>query len=145
VFGDVYLLAEIFEILINDCPEEGSILCVEDALRMLKETNCDALMIGRGSVIHPFIFHEIKAYFSGINYSRSWENLNRYLNVYLGEIAPEMPMRIKINKMKQLFGFLFKGNQKLLELRKVMLTSSYTDLDSFLSFAIPLLQENFIN
>jgi tRNA-dihydrouridine synthase C len=139
------LIAEAKSTLKIPVVGNGDILCVEDALRMLKETSCDALMIGRGSVINPFIFHEIKAHFSNITCTGSWEDLNRYFSVYLGEIAPGMPTKIKINKMKQLLGFLFKGNPKLLAERKLILTSAYPDLDSFLSFAIPLLQENFIS
>lgn len=34
----------------------GDILTVQHALDMLRQTGCDALMIGRGSVINPFIF-----------------------------------------------------------------------------------------
>ena len=38
----------------------GDIKCVDDVLRMLEQTNCDAIMIGRGAVIDPWIFHKIK-------------------------------------------------------------------------------------
>lgn len=38
----------------------GDILTAEDALRMKKETNCDAFMIGRGAKGNPWIFHQIK-------------------------------------------------------------------------------------
>ena len=55
-----------------------------------------------------------------------------------------MPARIKINKMKQLMSFFFKGNSDLLSMRQSMLTSTYTELDSFLHFAMPLLQEGWI-
>lgn len=39
----------------------GDILSAEDALRMLKETGCDAIMIGRGALGNPFIFEQAKA------------------------------------------------------------------------------------
>lgn len=38
----------------------GDILTAEDALRMKKETNCDAFMIGRGAKGNPWIFYQIK-------------------------------------------------------------------------------------
>lgn len=38
----------------------GDILTAEDALRMKKETGCDAFMIGRGAKGNPWIFHQIK-------------------------------------------------------------------------------------
>lgn len=119
----------------------GDILTVEDAVSMLKQTNCDALMIGRGSVINPFIFHEIKAYYSGIPFQRSWEKFMLFLNTFIVDIPAEMTLRGKLNKIKQLFGFLFKANSWLLEQRKAILTSNYPSIESFLDFALPLYQQ----
>lgn len=120
----------------------GDILTVENALAMLKATQCDALMIGRGAVINPFIFHQIRAYFSGMPFKPSWEMFVRYFEVYISEIASDMPERNKISKMKQLMGFLFKGNEHLLNLRQSILTFSCGSIDAFLDFSLPLLQQN---
>lgn len=43
----------------------GDIKTPEDALKMLKETNVDGIMIGRASMGNPWIFREIKEYLSG--------------------------------------------------------------------------------
>lgn len=118
----------------------GDILNVPDALRMLKETGCDALMIGRGSVINPFIFHEIRAHFTGKPYKKEWGALVRYFQVYLAEIPPLISLKTRVNKLKQLMSFLFKGNARLLEKRNAILTSNYPDPESFLNYALPLLQ-----
>lgn len=40
----------------------GDVTCVEDALRMMRETGCDGVMIGRGARGNPWIFHELKTY-----------------------------------------------------------------------------------
>lgn len=119
----------------------GDILCVADALKMLQTTGCDALMIGRGSVINPFIFHQIRSHFSGAPYLPQWSDLVRYFDVYLSEIPSHMPAKNKVHKMKQLMGFLFKGNSHLLESRQTMLTASHPDIDAFMHFTVPLLQE----
>ena len=37
----------------------GDIFSAEDALKMKKDTGCDGVMIGRGSMGHPWIFREI--------------------------------------------------------------------------------------
>ncbi len=37
----------------------GDIFCAGDALDMLKETGCDAVMVARGALGNPFIFREI--------------------------------------------------------------------------------------
>ena len=135
------LIAEAKSFLKVPVVGNGDILNVDDAVKMLKMTSCDALMIGRGSVINPFIFHQIRAHFAGKPYQPSWEDLKTYLEVYIAEIPPESSERLKINKMKQLMGFLFKGNAALLERRQQMLTTTYANLGAFLDFAIPLLKE----
>lgn len=138
------LIAEAKTILKIPLVGNGDILNVADALRMLQHTKCDALMIGRGGIINPFVFHQIRSHFAGVNYEAKWESLIRYFDVYFEQMPKEIPSRNKINKMKQLMSYLFKGNENLLAKRQAILTSNYPDLDSFLNFAIPLLQDGFI-
>lgn len=135
------LIAEAKSFLKIPVVGNGDILNVEHALKMLQTTGCDALMIGRGSVINPFIFHQIKAHFSGKTYIPAWNDLAQYLNIYIAEIPSTTTAKGKVNKMKQLFSFLFKGNSELLKKRDAILTSQCPDLDSFMGYAMPLLQE----
>jgi nifR3 family TIM-barrel protein len=135
------LIAEAKSILKIPVVGNGDILTVDDALRMLKTTKCDALMIGRGSIINPFLFHEIKAHFSGKTYRPQWQDLVGYFEVYRAEVPAEIPEKTRVNKLKQLMGFLFKGNAELLEMRQSILTSQFSDPDSFIQFALPLLQK----
>lgn len=137
-------IAEAKSILKVPLVGNGDILTVEDALRMKRETKCDALMIGRGSLINPFIFHEIRSHYSGKPYKPSWEALERYLQIYLAELPSIMPPRNKINKLKQLMGFLFKKSS-LLERRQEMLTTSYTAPEAFLNYVLPILKFNSTN
>lgn len=137
------LIAEAKSLLKIPVVGNGDILTVQDALNMLKQTKCDALMIGRGSIRNPFIFHQIKAHFLNTTYTPTWEALSNYLQVFFSSIPEDMTMRGKINKAKQLFGYLFTFNPKLQEQRMTMLSFSPTDLSSFLNFALPLLEKNF--
>lgn len=43
----------------------GDIFSAQDAKRMLDETGCDAIMVGRGALGNPFIFGQIKALLEG--------------------------------------------------------------------------------
>ena len=46
----------------------GDVKSTADAIRMLEETNCDSVMIGRGALGKPWLFQEIKSYLlTGIN------------------------------------------------------------------------------
>lgn len=47
----------------------GDINSAEDALRVLRDTGADAVMIGRGAVGNPFIFSEIKAALMGESFA----------------------------------------------------------------------------
>ena len=40
----------------------GDITCAEDAARMMEQTGCDGVMIGRGAQGNPWIFHELQEY-----------------------------------------------------------------------------------
>ena len=135
------LIAEAKSILRIPLVGNGDILTVENALDMLKTTGCDALMIGRGSIINPFIFHQIRAHFSGMPFLKRWNHLSNYLEVYLSEIPPDMSNRVRVNKLKQLMSFLFKAHAGLLEKRSSILTAQFGDPDSYLSYALPLLKD----
>lgn len=135
------LIAEAKSLLKIPLVGNGDILTVDDALRMLKVTGCDGLMIGRGSIINPFLFQQIKAHFSGETFVPQWDDLIRYFEVYCAEIPAGVPPKIRVNKLKQLMGFLFKGNAQLLEMRQSILTSQYSEPEAFMQFALPLLRQ----
>lgn len=137
------LIAEAKTIVKIPVVGNGDILTVENARAMLKETSCDALMIGRGSVINPFIFHQIQADFSGIAYKPKWEDLLRFIHAYVSEFPEEMPSKSRVNKLKQLLGFLFKGNEQLLSYRNQILTATFPNADLFLQYALSLLEKGF--
>lgn len=135
------LIAEAKSILKIPVVGNGDILTVPDALKMLSHTRCDALMIGRGSVINPFIFHEIKAHYAKRPFEKRWDYLERYFQVYLDEIPSFVSDKVRVNKMKQLMSFLFKGNDYLLSKKQGILTSSFSDVGSFLNFALVPLRD----
>ena len=135
------LIAKAKELLKIPIVGNGDILDIASALEMLKLTKCDGLMIGRGAIMNPFLFRQIKAHFSKNPYKHNPTDLINYLNVYVQAAPEDMPMKIKINKLKQLFSFLFKKTPQLLELRQAMLTSSHATPADFISYAAPLLQQ----
>lgn len=136
------LIAEAKQVLKIPVVGNGDILNVADALRMLSHTKCDALMIGRGSVINPYIFHQIRSHFAGKPFHFSIENLSKYIHVYRSHISCDIPVKTKINKLKQLMSFIFRGSPQLLSKRQAVLTNTDTDLDSFLQFSLTLLEES---
>jgi nifR3 family TIM-barrel protein len=138
------LIAEAKSLLKIPVVGNGDILNVQDALKMLKDTSCDALMIGRGSVINPFIFHEIKAHFAGVTSRPKFEDLKSFFDVYLQSMHPETPARTRSNKVKQLLSYQFRASPKLEESRQQVLQLHGVDAETLLAHALPILaRDNF--
>lgn len=135
------LIAEAKALLKIPVVGNSDILNVGDAMRMLSHTKCDALMIGRGSLINPFIFHEIRSHFAGREYNTSRRALLQYLRDYLEKMPEEMPVKTKINKMKQLLGFIFKSSASLWNHRQAMLTHQEENLEGFIEKAFALIAD----
>jgi len=58
-------IAKLKEALSIPVLGNGDVTSPEDAERMLRQTGCDGVMIGRGATRNPWIFKQIEAHFSG--------------------------------------------------------------------------------
>ena len=98
----------------------GEIRAPEDAVRMIEETGCDAVMIGRAASSNPWIFRQIADYVSTGRYHEPTE-LDRYrlLSGYFKSlIDAEMPDAI--GKMKQFATLFTHGVRNGGELRQAV-------------------------
>jgi nifR3 family TIM-barrel protein len=95
----------------------GDIHTPQDAVRMIDETGCDAVMIGRAASSNPWIFRQIEDYIAAGRYDEPSE-LDRYylLSGYFRSlIAAEMPDAV--GKMKQFASLFTHGVRNGAELR----------------------------
>lgn len=113
--ANIELIKEAKKILSIPLIGNGDIKCKKDADHMLAYTNCDGLMVGRGAVINPWIFHEIKG--NSIEY---FDHTLFFLNRYFENVQDSCPKN-QIGQMKGLFSFLYQRNETLLEKRHFML------------------------
>ena len=67
--ADREAIAEVVRVLTIPVIGNGDVRDVASAKRMLEETGCRALMIGRGAVGNPFVFREIAACLEGKPYT----------------------------------------------------------------------------
>lgn len=111
----------------------GDITSVQSALDMLELTSCDALMIGRGAVMDPFIFKRIKAHFAGQAFETTAADYCHFLRAFLSYLNPETPPKTRINKIKQLLSFLVKSNTTLGGLKSQLMQMQSDDPFDFLS------------
>ena len=137
------LIAEAKSLLKIPVVGNGDILTVTDAVKMLETTRCDGLMIGRGALINPFLFHQIRSHFAKEQFISNKEQLIAYLHLYLENIPSQVPIKTRVNKLKQLLGFLFK-KPDLLEYRQKILSSKQEDPNLLLDYSQKLI-ENFFD
>jgi nifR3 family TIM-barrel protein len=79
----------------------GDIRTPEDAVRMVRETGCDAVMIGRTAATNPWIFRQIEQFLATGRYDEPGES-DRYalLSSYFRSLA-ESQVPDALGKMKQ--------------------------------------------
>lgn len=87
----------------------GDVAAPEDALRMVAETGCDAVMIGRAAATHPWIFRQIADLLATGSCQQPAESdrhrlIRSYYDMLLASGHPAT-----IGKMKQFAGYFTRG------------------------------------
>jgi tRNA-dihydrouridine synthase B len=87
----------------------GDIVRPEDAVRMVRETNCDAVMIGRAASSNPWIFRQIADYARTGQYETPpeharYELMKRYYTMLVDHAATDI-----VGKMKQFATYFTHG------------------------------------
>jgi nifR3 family TIM-barrel protein len=95
----------------------GDILTPEDALRMVRETGCDAVMVGRAASSNPWIFRQIEQYLAAGVYEEPTER-DRYqmMRQYYAMLI-EHRERDSVGKMKQFATYFTHGVRHGAQLR----------------------------
>lgn len=87
----------------------GDILTPEDAVRMVQETGCDAVMIGRAAASNPWIFRQIQEYVATGSYFRpTTEDRYRMMSTYYRMLTDEQ-LPDAAGKMKQFASYFSHG------------------------------------
>src|SRR5271163_3906239 len=98
----------------------GDINTPEDAERMVRETGCDAVMIGRAAATNPWIFRQMEQYAAGGQYDTpTEEERHQLLSGYYRQItAANLPDGV--GKMKQFACWFTHGVGNGTELRRIV-------------------------
>jgi tRNA-dihydrouridine synthase B len=87
----------------------GDILTPEDAVRMIRETNCDAVMIGRAASSNPWIFRQIQQYLASGRYDEpTQEDRYRMMRTYYSMLVERVEDDC-VGKMKQFATYFTHG------------------------------------
>jgi nifR3 family TIM-barrel protein len=95
----------------------GDINTPQDAARMVKETGCDAVMIGRAASSNPWIFRQIAEYLAAGSYFLPTQD-DRYdiMRTYYSMLIEHAPMDVA-GKMKQFATYFTHGIRNGAKLR----------------------------
>jgi tRNA-dihydrouridine synthase B len=87
----------------------GDVTAPEDAVRMVRETGCDAVMVGRAASSNPWIFRQIRDYVATGRYETPSEH-DRYalMRLYYGMLC-EHGSPDAVGKMKQFATYFTHG------------------------------------
>jgi tRNA-dihydrouridine synthase B len=101
----------------------GDIQTPEDAARIVRETNCDAVMIGRAAATNPWIFAQMEQYRTTGQYQLpKEEDRHRLLSGYYRQIL-DANLPDGVGKMKQFACWFTHGVQNGSELRRIVHTA----------------------
>jgi len=118
--ADWKLIAEVKEVATIPIIGNGDIQCPEDAAHMVRETGCDAVMIGRAAATNPWIFSQMQQYRDTGRYSvPSEQDRYRLLSDYYGQII-DANLPDAMGKMKQFACWFTHGVGNGSELRKIV-------------------------
>jgi tRNA-dihydrouridine synthase len=97
----------------------GDIFSAQDAINMLEQTGCDAVMIGRTAIGNPFIFSQVLAHLQGeeapeVGLDRYFEMMTRYLQESVKYFGEEIGCRM----MRSRLGWFAKGLRNSSHFRK---------------------------
>lgn len=88
----------------------GDITSIEYGMQRWRESGTDGILIGRGAMQNPWIFHQFADALAGRQiYQPSLDEKKKVLLEFFGMCREEMPELVALGKMKQLAGQFTKG------------------------------------
>lgn len=88
----------------------GDIFTAEDAVRKLRTTDVDGIMIGRGALGNPWIFREIKSILSGETPQKvSLTERSEMIRLHYERMLSSRPERIAVREMRKHIGWYLHG------------------------------------
>ncbi len=109
-FADYEIIKQVRESVKIPVIANGDVTNGQSAAKILSDTGCDSLMIGRGALGNPFIFKEIKAHFEGGGFfAVSSEEKRKALLRHIVLMEEYKSEHIGVPEMRKHFAWYLKG------------------------------------
>lgn len=131
---DINIIAEVKKAVRIPVIGNGDIYSAEDAENMLKITECDGLMIGRGALGNPWLFSEISSYVLGEDFApptlaERFDTCLEHINL-IRESKGEYTAAAEIKKHAALY---IKGVRSAASVRdRIMKTTSTAEIEELI-------------
>lgn len=121
----------------------GSIFDGEDAMKMMTETNCDGVLIGRGALGNPFIFKQIEYFRQGKEYNPSIEEIRDTAIEHINLLSREQGVSIHLDRAKKNVIWYFKFHNGIYTLiDQVYSANNFDELIEVVKTHVSNLKEN---
>ncbi|MCS7181626.1 MAG: tRNA dihydrouridine synthase DusB [Thermoanaerobaculum sp.] len=108
--ADWHAIAALKEALSIPVIGNGDVKSPEDALRMFRQTGCDAVMIGRAALLNPWIFHQTANLLQGkVLHEPTLEERLALVRHHLSQLLAEEEPKIALHKLKTFVGWYTHG------------------------------------
>jgi tRNA-dihydrouridine synthase B len=125
-------LARLKETLSIPVIGNGDVREPEDALRMLAETGCDGVMVGRGATRNPWLFRQIAARLSGTGFTEpTLEDRRDLILSHFRMVAEREDSSYALHKLRKFTGWYTHGLPNGRRLRQAI--NQIPDVPSFLA------------
>ncbi len=130
--ADWSAIARLKEALSIPVIGNGDVREPEDALRMLRQTGCDGVMVARAATKNPWIFRQIAARMSGGSVPEpTLEDRRRLILGHFRLVAEREPSRFALHKLRKFTGWYTHGLPHGRKLRQRI--NQLPDVPSFLA------------
>jgi len=103
-------IARLKEVLSIPVIGNGDVTCAEDALKMFRETGCDAVMIGRASMRNPWIYRQVADRLAGREpYEPTLEDRRRVILEHFHLLVEQEDAVRALHKLRTFTGWYTHG------------------------------------
>ena len=113
--ADWNIIAEVKKAVNIPVIGNGDVVDLESAQKLVEQTNCDGIMIGRGAIGNPWIF---KSIIEGIEYKPSKEEIIEVLLKHYENLCDLKSEYVAVREMRKHISYYIKGMPNATEIRR---------------------------